>query len=33
MVSNALQQLQGNRGLRAVLMIVGILLVTYGEVT
>jgi hypothetical protein len=31
MVSNALQQLQGNRGLRAVLMIVGILLITYGE--
>lgn len=31
MVANALQQLQTNRGLRAILMIVGILLITYGE--
>jgi len=31
MVSNALQQLQANRGLRAILMIVGILLITYGK--
>lgn len=30
MVANALQQLQTNRGLRAILMIVGILLITYG---
>lgn len=30
MVANALQQLQADRGLRAVLMIIGILLVTYG---
>lgn len=30
MVANALQQLQQNRGTRAVLMIIGILLVTYG---
>lgn len=30
MVSNALQQLQTNRGLRAVLIIVGILLIVYG---
>ncbi|WIA33283.1 hypothetical protein OEZ86_006424 [Tetradesmus obliquus] len=30
MVANALQQLQANRGLRAVLMIIGILLVAYG---
>ena len=31
MVANALQQLQGSRGLRAVLMIVGVLLILYGE--
>lgn len=31
MVANALQQLQANRGLRAVLMIVGLLLILYGE--
>lgn len=31
MVANALTQLQSNKGLRAILMIVGILLVTYGE--
>jgi hypothetical protein len=30
MVANALQQLQANRGLRAVLMIIGILLIAYG---
>jgi hypothetical protein len=30
MVANALQQLQTNRGLRAVLMIIGILLIAYG---
>jgi cytoskeletal protein RodZ len=30
MVANALTQLQGNRGLRAVLMVVGLLLVVYG---
>jgi hypothetical protein len=30
MVANALQQLQANRGLRAILMIIGLLLVTYG---
>jgi hypothetical protein len=33
MVSNALQQLQVNRGLRAVLIIVGLLLIMYGEST
>jgi hypothetical protein len=31
MVSNALQQLQVNRGLRAVLIIVGVLLILYGK--
>lgn len=31
MVANALDQLQGSRGLRAILMIVGLLLVIYGE--
>lgn len=31
MVANALQQLQTNRGLRAILLIVGILLIIYGE--
>lgn len=33
MVANALQQLQVNRGLRAVLIIVGVLLILYGEST
>lgn len=31
MVANALLQLQTSRGLRAILMIVGILLIMYGE--
>lgn len=30
MVANALQQLQDNRGLRALLMVIGVLLVCYG---
>lgn len=30
MVANALQQLQASRGLRAVLMIIGLLLIIYG---